>query len=115
MAKELKKAGVNEDTLFGDQSHSGVIRAFLTTDSEMNRMNPMMTDVSGSTCIAVVVMKNRLISANLGDSCAGLLTMDQDNWELKMLNREHKPNEKDERDRVESSGGRVEPFRGTLK
>lgn len=114
MAKELKKANVSDETLFGDQSHAGVIRAFLSTDAEMNRMNPAMTDVSGSTCIAVVVMKNRLISANLGDSCAGLLSMDQDNWDLKMLNREHKPTEKDERERVENSGGRVEPFRGTL-
>lgn len=80
----------------------------------MNKGNPMMTDVSGSTCVAVITMKDKLVCANLGDSCAGLVTMNNDNWELIMLNREHKPSEKDERDRIESSGGRVEPFRGIL-
>lgn len=112
MARELKKAGITDESLFSDNAHAAIVRAFLSTDSEMNKMNPLMTDVSGSTCVAVITMKDKLVCANLGDSCAALVTMSNENWELFMLNREHKPSEKDERDRVESSGGRVEPFRG---
>lgn len=104
--------GTTDQTLFSETAHAGIVRAFLSTDAEMNKSNPMMTDVSGSTCVAVITMKDKLVCANLGDSCAGLVTMQNENWELIMLNREHKPTEKDERDRVESSGGRVEPFRG---
>ena len=90
-----------------------MVRAFLSTDAEMNKANSAMTDVSGSTCVTVVGMKNKLICANLGDSCAGLVSLEGDSWMLHMLNREHKPTEKDERDRVEGSNGRVEPFRGS--
>ena len=104
--------GCTDESLFSDTSHGAVIRAFLSTDAEMNKSNPMMTDVSGSTCVSVITMKDKLICANLGDSCAGLVTMTNENWELRMLNREHKPTEKDERDRVDQSGGRCEPFRG---
>lgn len=114
MARELKKAGITDETLFSENSHAAIVRAFLSTDSEMNKGNPMMTDVSGSTCVTVITMKDKLVCANLGDSAAALITMQNDNWELIMLNREHKPSEKDERDRIDNSGGRVEPFRGIL-
>lgn len=111
VAREFRKAGITDDTLFTETSHAGIVRAFLSTDAEMAKSNPTMTDVSGSTCVAVITLKDKLVCANLGDSCAGLVTMSNENWELHMLNREHKPTEKDERDRIDIAGGRVEPFR----
>lgn len=115
ITKELKKLSTTSESLFSEAVHSAVVRSFLTIDSEMNKQLGQLTDVSGSTCVSVLAMKDKLICANLGDSCAALITDEGGEWHLQMLNREHKPTEADERERVEVSNGRVEPFRGTFE
>lgn len=108
----MKKAGLNDTNIFSEASHSQIIKAFIQTDTDLNKNGNIGTDTSGSTCVSVIMVRDQMICANLGDSCAAQVCCQDETWTLEMLNREHKPCEKDERDRVESCNGRVEPFRG---
>lgn len=51
-----------------------MIKAFLDTDKSLNSSLNINTNVSGSTCVTVVVTQSQVLCANLGDSCAGLVS-----------------------------------------
>ena len=80
------------------------------------------TELSGSTCNLILIFNNKkLICANLGDSRAIMI---KKNNEIIQLSRDHKPELKDEKDRILSMEGRIErkpknakfgPFRIWLK
>ncbi|KAG1678586.1 hypothetical protein FOA52_012593 [Chlamydomonas sp. UWO 241] len=79
-----------------------IAEVFVTTDDQYMRSgDPTRED--GSTGVAVVVHGNRMVVANVGDSrgvlCRGGQTI--------ALTIDHKPNNKDERDRIENAGGVV--------
>lgn len=60
---------------------------------------------SGSTCVIIFRIGNKLICANVGDSRAILVT----NNEIKELSNDHKPNLPKEKERIISRGGLVKP------
>ena len=69
---------------------------------------------SGSTCVVVFVIGKTIITANAGDSRAILVT----NGDIIPLSRDHKPNLKDEHERITLMNGRVErvnPFCGPFR
>ena len=66
---------------------------------------------SGSTVVSVLMRNHKIYCANLGDSRAVIGKKVEDNWASVALSRDHKPNEKDEADRINRCGGRVETFR----
>ena len=80
------------------------------------------TELSGSTCNLIFIFNNKnIICANLGDSRAIMI---KKNNEIIQLSRDHKPELKDEKDRILSMEGRIErkpknakfgPFRIWLK
>lgn len=49
----------------------------------------------------------------MGDSRAVLLNR-EDRWKIKQLSRDHKPNCKDEADRILFNGGRIDPLMNNL-
>ncbi len=67
---------------------------------------------SGSTCISVYFHKTSLFCANVGDSRAILgKKSNEERWSVIPLSRDHKPNDKDEAERIIQHGGRIEAFR----
>ena len=77
---------------------------------------------SGSTCVSVLIVGNKVFCANVGDSRATLARRKELNngsgpngANFKMmgipLNRDHKADEPDEQQRILSSGGRVAAYR----
>ena len=70
---------------------------------------------SGSTCVTVLIVGNKIFCANVGDSRAVLAReVSQDGLKILSgypLNRDHKANEPDEEARILSNGGRVEAFK----
>jgi len=91
---------------------SDIIKAVYETDNSLGNASYLDAETSGSTCVFVLIGKDKLICANLGDSCAALVHHDGNTASLEMLNREHKPEEEDERKRVLAAGGRIEPYKG---
>ena len=70
---------------------------------------------SGSTCVTVLIVGNKIFCANVGDSRA-VLARETPHEGSKILsgyplNRDHKANEPDEEARILSNGGRVEAFK----
>lgn len=109
----MKKHNLKPNEVLDENVHSAIVRVFHETDKQLNASYSFNTDASGSTCVSVIVAGNKCLCANLGDSCAGIIKLNNsNNWETEMMNREHKPTEDDERKRVENCGGRIEPFRG---
>ena len=73
---------------------------------------------SGSTCVTVLIVGNKIFCANVGDSRAVLAreTSTEPVTGNKILsgyplNRDHKAHEPDEEARILSRGGRVEAFK----
>jgi len=65
---------------------------------------------SGSTCVLIFQISNKLICANAGDSRGILITQKSNQDYIVALSRDHKPELKDEMTRINKSNGRVEKF-----
>ena len=68
-------------------------------------------DFSGSTCVLLFVIYNKLICANAGDSRAILINERINKYsknEIIQLSRDHKPDLIDEKQRIINSNGRVD-------
>ena len=74
----------------------------------MNNLKSTGIDIlySGSTLLSVLLYENECICASVGDSRGIIGELDK-NWTVKVLNKEHKPNDPIEKKRIEDSGGRV--------
>ena len=69
-------------------------------------------EYSGSTLVATIIRGNSVLCANVGDSRAVLIYTDRGHWYSKQLTSDHKPDSEHERERIESSFGRVEAMKG---
>ena len=69
---------------------------------------------SGSTCVTVLIVGNKIFCANVGDSRA-VLAREQDGKLIGFaMNRDHKASEPDEEHRILTNGGRVEAFKDSV-
>jgi len=84
---------------------------FLYINSKIFNEVNLDTHFSGSTGVTVMYSPDKLICANVGDSRAVLGRFISGNWVSHNLTNDHKPNDKEELNRIKSRGGRVEPFR----
>ena len=104
--------------------------AFLKTNAEI-RNRSFNISFSGSTAVTVLLIGNKLVCANVGDSRAILasyktpksiksiqlppefanLPDDEKIWLALPLSRDHKPDDEEEFKRIMEANGRVEPFK----
>lgn len=88
---------LNYDQLFKDvvsETHSRLLSS--TLDSTY----------SGTTLISLFLNNDEFACVSIGDSRAIMCSYDG-NWFYRQLNKEHKPNDPEEKARIESTGGRV--------
>ena len=106
----------NKDSL-DYSSPSTVIKlisdTYMITNNYLNEELSGVTRLSGSTGIVLFFFESVIYWSNVGDSEAALLTLNTktNKYELKMLSKVHIPSNIIEKKRIESSGGRCEPFK----
>ena len=107
-----------------------ITEAFLKTNDDLDKRN-FDVSFSGTTGVTLLLIGNKLICPNVGDSRAIMASyknasslknyqllggvirnMDEKVWVATPLSRDHKPDDQDEFRRIIQNNGRVEPFRG---
>ena len=84
---------------------------FIQTNNELVNNSRINTYLSGSTCSSILFTPRKIISINVGDSRCILGKLKGNKWISRDLSRDHKPSEKDEKNRILSNEGRVEKYK----
>ena len=100
-----KKLDINKDDL-----SKILIETFIMENNSLLRNKQIDSDLSGSTCVSVIYTPQKLIIANLGDSRCVLGKKVNEEWKYENLSRDHKPDIKEEADRIIKQGGRIRPM-----
>ncbi|ANQ08515.1 Protein phosphatase 2c [Plasmodium coatneyi] len=79
--------------------------AFLRTDEQFLKISKFPNH--GCTVISLIVIKNKMFIANLGDCRAIGIVNVNNTLKAEMLSQDHKPNEPRERERIKKMGGEV--------
>ncbi|CAD8064336.1 unnamed protein product [Paramecium sonneborni] len=90
-----------------DNKYKVIQKAFESTNKEIWD-SETDTSLSGSTTVTVLIKKDQLWTANVGDSRAIICRNQEGNWKAIQITRDHKPNVEDEKQRILQAGGRVE-------
>ncbi|KAL4478972.1 hypothetical protein ABPG72_019409 [Tetrahymena utriculariae] len=112
LPKKIEEALAREiNNLENDFIENSLNLAFLQCSKELLESNIDCT-FSGSTCVLLLIIGNKMWSANAGDSRAIICSSHEKlNWDLKPLTRDHKPDDPEEYKRIIQRGGRVETYR----
>ncbi|KAK6033753.1 serine/threonine protein phosphatase domain protein, partial [Ostertagia ostertagi] len=107
------KHGAEGALELNDSVEEMIITEIHRLDDTISRFNPDCTSLTGSTMIAAIMEGNRYLSVvNVGDSRA--VACDSEN-RLVALSKDHKPDDPNERRRIENAGGFVCLNEGTFR
>ena len=85
---------------------------FLEENNNLSSNEMINSMLSGSTCVSVIYTPYKLITANVGDSRAFMGRFISNNeWKAIDLTRDHKPDLPDEKKRILSNNGVIEPMK----
>ncbi|PKA50846.1 putative protein phosphatase 2C 59 [Apostasia shenzhenica] len=88
---------------FISDTKSAIVDAYSHTDSEFLKSENNQSRDTGSTASTAILVGNRLLVANVGDSRAVICRAGK----AVAVSRDHKPDQTDERQRIEDAGGFV--------
>ncbi|KAI3774477.1 hypothetical protein L1987_49033 [Smallanthus sonchifolius] len=88
---------------FISDTKSAIAESYSYTDSEFIKSEKNQIKDAGSTASTAILVGNRLLVANVGDSRAVICR----NGKAIAVSRDHKPDQSDERQRIEDAGGFV--------
>ncbi|CAA7023259.1 unnamed protein product [Microthlaspi erraticum] len=88
---------------FISDTKSAIADAYNHTDSELLKSENSQTRDAGSTASTAILVGDRLLVANVGDSRAVICRAGN----AFAVSRDHKPDQSDERERIENAGGFV--------
>ncbi|KAL1212600.1 putative protein phosphatase 2C 71 [Cardamine amara subsp. amara] len=88
---------------FISDTKSAIADAYTHTDSELLKSENSHTRDAGSTASTAILVGDRLLVANVGDSRAVICR----GGNAVAVSRDHKPDQSDERERIENAGGFV--------
>ena len=107
--KELKKTNkyiADRKTLY-----STMKQVFINTNKDLCKNPNIDTQFSGSTCVTIILTKNKIISGNAGDSRAVMGRYINGEWISIDLSHDQKPNNPGEKERILAHGGRIEAYK----
>ena len=107
--QELKKT--NKYIAHRETLYSTMKRVFVNTNKDLCKNPNIDTQFSGSTCVTIILTKNKIISANAGDSRAVMGRFINGEWKNIDLSQDQKPNNPGERERILAHGGRIEAYK----
>ena len=84
---------------------------FISTNKSLCQNSGIDTQFSGSTCVSLILTKNKIVSANAGDSRAVMGRYQNEIWESIDLSRDLKPDTPGEKERILKCGGRIEAYK----
>ena len=96
-------------SFFDYNSNSMILQLFSSLSKIINNSTNFDSIGSGSTVILIHITPEKIISMNVGDSRAILITKKQN---IISLSRDHKPELPEEKERIEASGGRIDKIFG---
>ena len=82
-------------------------KAFRHAERDLEKNSEIDANFSGTTCVMVLQVGEKLLCANVGDSRAILV---KDNNVIVPLSIDQKPNDPEEKKRIEESGGEISQF-----
>ena len=88
-----------------------IIKSFQKLNKNLLKKSEINTIFSGSTCIIIIITEDKIICSNCGDSRGIIGKYKNKNWISFNLSRDHKPNEQDEKKRILSKHGIIEPYK----
>ncbi|CAD8091952.1 unnamed protein product [Paramecium primaurelia] len=97
LGKQLKETSDLDDQ---------ISKAFAITNKELWN-SEIDTNLSGSTTVSLLIKKDMIYSANVGDSRAIMCRFDN-GWKVVELSKDQKPDDPQEKIRILDAGGRVE-------
>jgi serine/threonine protein phosphatase PrpC len=100
LLREKGRKEEDENTLIT----KAVRESFLSTNSKICQTLNLIGDFSGTTVLMTWLVGQKIVVANAGDSRAVLY---KDSGEIVRLSKDHRPEDPEERSRIESLGGRV--------
>ena len=104
--KKTNKYISHKETLY-----STLKQVFVETNKSLCQNKTIDTKFSGSTCVTIILTKNKIISANAGDSRAVMGRYINGKWLAIELSHDQKPNNPGEKERILSHGGRIEAYK----
>ena len=107
--QELKKT--NKYIAHRETLYSTMKRVFVNTNKDLCKNPNIDTQFSGSTCVTIILTKNKIISGNAGDSRAVMGRFINGEWKSIDLSHDQKPNNPGERERILAHGGRIEAYK----
>ena len=102
----------DKDINYNDFLYNAIRESFSQIDYKLGHNSNINIDFSGSTCISILFNNNQIIMANVGDSKAikGQYIAQNNKWIFEILNKEHKPENKEEYLRIKKSNGIIHPY-----
>ncbi|CAL4994928.1 unnamed protein product [Urochloa decumbens] len=88
---------------FITDTKAAISETYNHTDSEFLKADSLQAPMAGSTAVTAIIVGDRLLVANVGDSRAIICKGGQ----AIAVSRDHKPDQTDERQRIEDAGGFV--------
>ena len=107
--RELKKT--NKYIAHRQILYSTMKQVFVDTNKDLCKNRSIDTQFSGSTCVTIILTKNKIISANAGDSRAVMGRFINNEWLSIDLSHDQKPNNPGEKERILAHGGRIEAYK----
>ena len=106
---ELKKT--NKYISHKETLYTTLKQVFIDTNKALCNNPSIDTKFSGSTCVTIILTKNKIISANAGDSRAVMGRYINGKWINIDLSHDQKPNNPGEKERILAHGGRIEAYK----
>ena len=95
--------------IFSDKNNfvENTIKKLVEKSNECN----FNLDLSGTTCVLLFILGNKLICSNIGDSeCVVFNCSNQERWTHEIISVIHKPDDPKEKARIIENGGVVHPY-----
>ena len=106
---ELKKT--NKYISHRETLYATMKKVFINTNKDLCKNPNIDTQFSGSTCVTIILTKNKIISGNAGDSRAVMGRKINGEWKSIDLSHDQKPNNPGEKERILAHGGRIEAYK----
>ena len=95
--------------LISNTSENEIVNSYLQMNKHIISENNKKFDcsLSGASCISLIISLEKIISINLGDNKAILARQENGLYNYVNLNRQHKPTEPDEKERILENNGDI--------
>ena len=113
LANSLIEMSSNDFKILSPILQAKIKSSFSALNSQIINNPSMDCSLSGSTCTSLIVTDNELIACNVGDSriVLGKFSSLTKHFFSEELSHDHKPENKQEKERIIANGGRVEQLK----